>query len=916
MRQFLLLFSILFTVFTSYSQGMKISGTVYDSTGTQAIPDAIAIAVRLKDSVLLDFSRTDEKGKFELKNVPIDTFNLIISHFRLDDRSYFIFGSEENKEIDIPNIFLSVKPKEIQEVIVYANKNPIYFRGDTLVYVADSFKVKENAVVEDLLKKLPGITVDENGVIKAQGKEISKVFVDGDEFFGADPTIATKNLGAKGVETVEVYEKKNEDAAEGEDETIQVLNLTLKEEAKKGFFGRVSAASDLTQFYEGELLFNKFSNTQKLSVFLLGSNTPRSKFNWQDINQFGLDNEGGWKQNEEGDWYPTGSAQDGNGIPQTLRSGIYFSDKIGKKKQSKITFDYTYNNYRLNSISQSYTQYFLSDSSYYSADSTRTITKNESHSANFTFHSQLDSLTSIEIKPSFKFSDGNTETADYSHYLTSEKVASRSNIISKGNDSKGVNFDSEVIFKRAFKKERREFKARYDLSLGKNRSEGDLNFEDLYFLGTAINDTTNQIKINENSRNTQSGKITYTEPLSKKIKLESEYFFEHGSNDQVKETRNILSDENTEIDSSLTNSFENIRIQNRLGLNLVYESRKHTISAGAKYRNILIDNRNLFTEATIQQNVSNFLPRVSYTFKPNQTSRLSAKYTTSSSQPSVNALQPIPDNTNPNRIKVGNPDLIPTFQHSVNINYNSWNALKNRYFWSGMNAYSTDNAFVDSTTFDADGRQYSKTVNADGNFFAVFWGGASLGIYKKILSINPSVSASYNKNFSFINGTRNETIRRDLAGELGLELNLDSLSFNISAEYGYSNPTSTINAQLNKPYSNQKYSANLNWTLPWWHLSIKSDLNYTINGQRAEGYNLNYLIWNASIDKAFFKTENLILSLQGNDILNQNIIAQRNVSSNMITDYKTKVISRYFLVKLTFKFTNKTTNTEEDDLGE
>lgn len=916
MKTFLLLFSIFIVVFTGYSQKMKITGTVYDSTGTQPISDAIAIAVRLKDSVLLDFTRSNEYGKFELKNVPIDTFNLIISHFRFDDRSYFIFGSEENKEIDIPNVYLSVKPKEIQEVVVYANKNPIYFRGDTLVYVADSFKVKENAVVEDLLKKLPGITVDENGVIKAQGKEISKVFVDGDEFFGTDPTIATKNLGAKGVETVEVYEKKNEDAAEGEEETIQVLNLTLKEEAKKGFFGRVSAASDFTQFYEGELLFNKFSNTQKISVFLLGSNTPRSKFNWQDINQFGLDNEGGWKQNEDGDWYQSGTVQDGNGIPQTLRSGIYFSDKIGKKKQTKIAFDYTYNNYRLNSFSQSYTQYFLADSSYYSVDSTRTITKNESHNVNVSFLTQLDSLTSLEIKPSFKFTEGNTTTADYSHYLTTDEVASRSNTIAKGSDSKGSNFDSEIILKRSFKKDRRELKLRHDMSLGKNYSDGSLNFEDLYFLGTNINDTTNQLKYNDNSRNTQSGKVSYTEPLSKKFKLETEYFFEHAASDQAKETRNILSDETSVIDSTFSNKFENIRIQNRLGLNVVFESRKHTLSAGARYRNILIDNRNLFTETAIHQNVSNLLPKISYAFKPNQTSRLTARYTTSSNQPSVNALQPIPDNTNPNRIKVGNPDLVPTYQHSVNINFNSWNALKNRYLWVGANAFSTNNAFVDSTTFDTDGRQYSKTVNADGNFYAVIWGGGSIGLYKKILSLNPRTSAIYNKGFSYINGQKNENISQELTGGLGLEFNLDSLSLSVFADYSYTNPSSTINAQLNNPYTDQNYKANFNWTLPWWHISIKSDLNYTINGQRAEGYNLSYLIWNASIDKAFLKKENLILSLQGNDILNQNIIAQRNVSSNMITDYKTKVISRYFLVKLTFKFTNKTTNTEEDEIIE
>ena len=892
---------------------MKISGTVYDTSGTKPLPDAIAMAVRLKDSVLLDYTLTNNEGKFSLTKVPIDSFTLVISHFRFDDKSYYIFGSQDNQEINIPNIRLSFKTKELAEVVVYANKNPIYFRGDTLVYVADSFKVGQNAVVEDLLKRLPGITVDADGKIKAQGKEISKVFVDGDEFFGTDPTIATKNLGASGVETVEVYEKKNENAAEGEDETIQIMDLKLKEEAKKGYFGRVSGASDFTQFYEGEMLFNRFNGTQKLAVFVLASNTPRSQFDWGDINKFGLDEENGYSQNEDGDWMQKGSSVNGNGIPQTLRSGIYFSDKIGKKKKTKVGFNYSYLNYQLNALSQSYSQYFLSDTSYYSADSTRTLTKNESHTANFSLFSQLDSLTTLEIKPSFQFSNGLTNVADYSHYLTENSASSRSNTISKENSSSGFSANSEINFIHDFMKDRRSLTLQHKFNYGNNLTDGNLYSQNIYYLGTSLNDTIDQLKSNQNTNHVETFKATYYEPLTKKWKLETEYMFEFSTNQQAKETRNILSENLSEIDSNFTNSFETTRYQHRIGIAAIYESRKHTVTIGTRARNIQIDNYNLYTLTSINQNVLNILPRISYTFKPSKTSQLNARYNTSSSQPSVNSLQPIPDNSNPNRVQIGNPELKPNFSHRFGMNFNSWNAVTNRNIWSGANFNYTNNAMVDSTVFDAEGRQFVKTVNADGNLWSNIYVGSGIGLYKKILEINPGFNASYNRSISYINGQKNERSTIGFNVNFGINFNLDSLSFSTYSTFGRTSPSSTINSSTNQPYTTQEHSAYISWTLPFWHITLKSDATYNINGQRADGYNLNYFIWNASIDKAFLKTENLIISLQGNDMLNQNIIAQRSVSSNIITDYKTKIISRYFLVKMTYKFNNKKEKEEDND---
>ena len=317
--------------FFAMSQKMRISGNVHDTLVDQPLTNALATLIRIKDSVLIDFQRTGKDGNFSFPDLELDTIQLIVSHPKFGEREYYFFGRPDNATFDLKRIFLPQKTERIDEITIFAYKDPIYYKGDTLVYVADSFATRPNAVVEDLLKKLPGISVDKDGKIKSQGKEISQVLVDGDEFFGADPTMATRNLAAKGVESVQVYEKKREDASEG-DETMQVMDLKMKDDAKKGYFGKASFATDFRKFYEGELLANNFNKKQKISLFVLTSNTMKSSLSWQDAYKYGLDNQTGFEYNSETDgWEADGSRNMGVGIPTTFKSGVYYVDQVTKK---------------------------------------------------------------------------------------------------------------------------------------------------------------------------------------------------------------------------------------------------------------------------------------------------------------------------------------------------------------------------------------------------------------------------------------------------------------------------------------------------------------------------------------------------------------------------------------------------------
>lgn len=912
MRKFILLIILAFFNVLAHAQQMKVTGVVFDTSGVKPLSNTGVMAVRMKDSVLLKHTRTNVKGEFSLTGFLVDTFTLYVEHPDFDTKSFFIFGGKNNNEIDIPKIVLSGKSKQLKEVIVYANKNPIYFKGDTLVYIADSFKVNENAVVEDLLKKLPGIKVDENGTITSQGKQISQVLVDGDEFFGADPTIATRNLGAKGVESVQVYEKERENAKAGEDDKIQVLDLKLKENAKKGYFGKLSAASDFglledIPFYETEVLANKFQGKQKISVFLLGSNTPKSNFKWGDMNKFGLENE---RNNSGMSNWNQGNTNNTSGIPRTIKAGIYYSDKIGKT--GKIGFNYAYYDTRLDAAGSSFSQYFLPDTTFFTKDSSNNKSTNTSHRINMNFSMNLDSLTFIELKPNVNFDAATADNLSISEFIDSLQTRSLRTDIQNTNISSGITSNSEALLRRRFKRPKRELELKYILNYSKNNTTGQLLNQAQYDFAGSLDTTFRQDKTNDNGSTNHYTILTFTEPITKRIKIQTEYLYEFGN--QLQDKRTYDFDINTGLysleNTFFSNNFDNIRQQHRGTIVGIYEDRKHTLTGGIGFRNIDIDNRNLITDSITPQNISNYLPQFSYQFKPGISKRFSLFYTTNSQQPSINDLQPVPDNSNPNRIQEGNPDLKPNYVHNVRINFNTWSALTGRYIWSGFTGSLTNNAFANSTSFDPYGRTISKTENVNGNIFSNLFAGFGLPLFNRKFEINPNLNASYMRYTNIVNNQENITQNRSISAGTEFELKLDSLQITVGGDYSYTSPKSSLTSASNTPFMMQTYKADIEWQLPA-HFKFKADVKYVINSNRAVGFNRNIFVVNTEISRSFLKTENLIITISGNDLLNQNLNLQRQINGNIVTDNYTKIISRYFLLRLTYKFNSNKTKEDE-----
>jgi len=909
LRKFVL-YLLLLTAGSSYGQQMTITGNVMDTNTQVPVRNAVAITIRVKDSVLLGFQRTDKFGAFNF-SMPVDTVQLIVRHPDYNDFNSYIFGSADNNTFELNPLPMPEKSTSLNEFVIYANRNPIYYRGDTLIYVADSFKVKENAVVEDLLKKLPGIKVDADGKITSQGQEIGQVLVDGDEFFGSDPTIATKNLAAKGVESVKVYEKDSED---GSDTKIQVLDLTLKDEAKKGYFGKISGGTDFSKFYEGEFLLNRYNSKQKIAVFGLGSNTPKSNFNQSDMFKFGLSGGREWNENDDNEYSGgEGSINTDNGIPQTFRTGFYLDQKAWKG--AKFRLNYTYADNKIKTTGQSRSQYFLTDTSYTTDEVANSLERYQSHQIGLKFTQQLDSLTRIEFEPKVTLNASSESSLSETKYLSADNSQIRTTSIQNTTSATGTDVNATLRFFRDFKKKNRKLTARYNMASSQNSSDGFLNSLDRDAQTFGINQSYDQKKENRSGSLGHTAYINYVEPIAKlkKWKTEFDYEFFMNNSDQRKTTFNPMNGEYVDVDSTFSNQFETSRQQHRAGAFLIFENAKSRISVGTRARSIAIDNNNTFTDTLIRQGLNNLLPRVVITHRFSQSNRLRFQYNTSSSLPTVTQLQPVLDNSNPNFVRVGNADLKPNYSHTLNLNYNMWKGLSGFYVYSGLNYTYQKNAFSTSVTYDAQNRTLSQAVNADRADYLYFYGGSGMPIPKlKNTRLEVNVNGNYTSTENFIQLQRNESRNTGLGTDLELSYNGDSLNLSIGGGYDYNMPSNTLSSASSKPYSSYNLTANVDWTLPF-QLFLKSDATYTVNSNRTAGYGVNYVIWNASLQRSFLKTQNLYIGIEAYDLLNQNVSAYRTVTQNVITDSITNVITRYFLAKVTLKFNNNHTKEVEDE---
>ncbi len=892
--------------FSQSENNITIKGEVADTLNKKGVENAVVMAVRVRDSVLVTYSRTLWNGTFEIQ-IPRDTFQIFITHPKFEDREYFIFGNENTKDLDFGRLIMPPKGEELKEFVVFSNNEPIFFRGDTLVMVADSFKTGANANVEDLFKKLPGFDVDKSGKIVVHGKEVNKVYVDGDEFFGTDPTIATKNLPANAIENVEVYEQKIE--GDNTDETEKVINLTLKESAKKGYFGKVNGASDFQNFYEGEVLANRFKGDQKISIFGLFTNTPRSDFNWQDRYQFGLTEEMG-NRNDDGNYiFEPQIGNLGEGLPQKAKTGFYYTDKIGKSL--KIGTNFTYDNQEVVASTISNTEFLLADTTYSSFSDETKNSQQEAFAFNLNLEFQIDSLTTLEIAPRVKQIYTQTQELASTSFYSADDFETRNTSNQYDENIEYVEASIASKFERKFKKENRNLKINYNLRSQTNSSVDVLDNSDFDVMNSINLFSTLQNKNGKSTSLQHYGELTYVEPISKKLKLELKYMAQYSEGTNQKFAFDISDEGNRTFNSFFSSDFENTTLTQRVGGRFIYNVKKHEMIAGADWNNLRLNSFDVLNENEILQDRTNFLPFVRYKYKFSRSKTLTFTYRTKIQNPSISQLQPLPDNRNINNIRVGNIDLVNQLENAIAANFFTYKATTGSHTYANASFSFFENAFSQAIIYDNQGRAVNQTINVKGNQNFNSYFGTSIPFFKQKIKFEPFVNLNYFDIKALINGMDNTTQTVSTLARGNVSYIMDSLTIKVGVDYNYAVSETTLSPDLQK---STQISYNAGFELKLKHsIIISSDIDYIINSQRAAGFDLTYILWDASIGKTFLKKENLIISVDANDILNQNISNTRNVFNNIVVDKRTNIIGRYILLRAVYKFNVLKSNKNEDE---
>ncbi len=362
---------------SAFSQTSSIKGAVIDSVDKKNLVFTTITLLRKSDSTLAKFTRADKDGKFLLSNLKSGNYILMNTHPYLGD--YFDnISLKENEQLDLGNVYMTPKTKLLEEVLVKSG-SPIRIKGDTTIYTADSFKVRPGANVEELLRRLPGISVDKSGQITAMGERVKKVLVDGEEFFGTDPGIATKSLRADAVQEVQVFDKKSDQAEfTGIDDGVKDKTINLKMKKLSGYFGKVEAGGGLKDKYNNSVMLNAFRNKRKIAAYGIMSNTGQTNLDWRDAQNYGgSENVNSGITDDGGGMFISFGGDDGgyyggsNGIPENINGGLHFSDKFNKGKNS-FNSGYKFSKVDAPGITKTFSEIFLPDSSW----STRSTSDN------------------------------------------------------------------------------------------------------------------------------------------------------------------------------------------------------------------------------------------------------------------------------------------------------------------------------------------------------------------------------------------------------------------------------------------------------------------------------------------------------------------------------------------------------------
>ncbi|MCW8310648.1 outer membrane beta-barrel protein [Sphingobacterium sp. InxBP1] len=902
---------LFFFVFAAHGLAVgqsRIAGKVSDVKDQLKLSDATVMLLTAKDSILTSFTRSDADGSFSLSRPDTGSYLLIVSYPKYGDFYTEILPGRDYSQLAIG---LTNTATLLEEVIV-TGRIPITIKGDTTEYDAGSFKVEKNAKVEDLLKVLPGITVDASGKITAQGKTVKKVLVDGEEFFGDDPTLVTRNIRSDMVDKVQVYEKKSEQAERtgvDDGQREQTINVKLKDGSKNGMFGKALFGGGTDDYYMGQLMLNKFKGSQKISVYGLFGNNGTTSMNWQDAQKYGGDS--GVSYGDDGSvsissFSDPFSGQGVIGVPRAINSGANFSDKFDKEKHT-VNINYKYGRLSSDGNDETISSGLINNRSLKTVD-----TENDQHRANLKYDLKFDSLNMLTVRGGISrknlWSDNERNAFQFKQRPDSQgdldtTTAEKTREIIKNNINE-LNFSAYYTHK--FRKKGRSFTLDGQLNRNETNGTGHLTSElHKYDLGQTV--STDQRKVRDNQSEVWGASISYTEPLSKVWNLVLGTGIEQSNSSSSVQSLNKDGNGNyTDLDSLFSNDYDFDRNSSRYKLAIVHTTEKFKFTVANNFNHDKLKQFNNYTSQGLSRSYFTYNPNVSAGYSFTKTKGLWMNYTGKNQLPSMSQIQPILDNSDQINRYLGNENLKPSFRNSLNLNYNSFRVLTGNYLYVGGNVSLEKNPITQNIdTLDGINTYTWNNVNGKTNTSVNIWSGVYFKLSKKLgLSNSPQFYLNMSDNYNMFNQQLNKVnttnfnftynFKRDTKTGLNFDLNLSPQYRIMKSSL---EPTTNSNGFVFGSNGSVEYFITKTFKL-------YTNYSYTYEAAtKAFDQKFEQFLLHPGVSKKFLKNESLVLDFTVNDVLDQNKGFSRSASTSVFTQRRYDTIRRYYMLKLSWDFT-------------
>ncbi|MBC7889949.1 MAG: outer membrane beta-barrel protein [Ferruginibacter sp.] len=916
-------------VIAALAQNSTIKGIVRDDK--TPVQGATVVIYLQRDSSQTQKASTvtDRKGAFDLVNIDNDSYFIEISSIGYEMIKKELIITGENKELG--TIQLLKMGKDLEGVVVVSQAPAVIQKGDTSQFSASQFKVNPDATTEDLIKKMPGITVDKDGTVTAQGEQVKKVTIDGKDFFGDDASAALKNLPSEVVDKIQVFDRLSDQAQlTGFDDgnSVKALNIVTKSGIKNGQFGRLYTGYGTDDRYSAGGNISFFKGNRRISLVGNFNNINQQNFGSQDL--LGLTSSGGrgggGGGRGGGGWGGGGGGADNfsvgqsSGISKTNAFGINYSDQWGKKLN--ITGSYFFNNSTNNNSSVVNTE-TLGDKKQFSLQNSVSNTENNNHRFNMRLEYKIDSNNSIFIIPSINFQNNNSRTPVSSLLtLNAFKDSVNSSIANSMADRSGYNIRNNIMYRHSFAKKGRTLSLGFNTAYTKNDGESIIDARYRFYdsLGFFANDSMqNQFTDNATNGYTYGANIAYTEPIGKKGQLQFDYTPSVQKNKADQQTYLFDGIKYSKFDTILSNRFDNTITTNNAGISYrLGQSRDEQLSFGVNFQNSKLESQRVFpTSSSVNQSFTNILPNVMWRKKLNASTNIRLFYRASTNFPSVNQLQDVVNLTNPLRVSSGNPDLKQSYTHFLAGRYMYTNSKTSRSFFANL-FLQTASDYISNATYIAnkdsiiqqklvlkEGSQLTKPVNLDGykslrTFFTY-----SLPVKVIKTTVNLNAGFSYAKLPGLANYRKTTTNNYTYNTGIVFASNISEyVDFNLSYSANFSNAqTISLRTTSNSKYVNQATGLQLNLlSKKGWF--VQNDVSNQIYSGLTDGFNQSYWLWNAAIGKKFGKKKAAELKLSVFDLLKQNQSIVRTVTGAYIEDSQSEVLQQYFMLTFSYSLKN------------